>query len=158
MLLESYFIYQQCKKYFEQKKLKELQNQNDKIKFVSQPTFGQSVNQLGQTLNQTTNTALSTIQPFTQPFTSAASELSPTTALILLIVMIIVGLLIVIFGSYMMYKCIRSHCLGFLAVILIILFINVPILNIFIIIYLMYLFFTQCKGEIGCMKVELQDV
>lgn len=152
MLLEGYFIYQQCKKYLEQKKLKELQDKNDKIKFVAQPTFGQSVNQLGQTLNQTTNTALSTIQPFTQPFLNAGENISPTTGIIIMIVILIIGLIILIFGSYVMYKCIRSHCLGFIAFLMILLFINVPILNIIVILYLLYLFFTKCKGEDGCMQ------
>ena len=70
---------------------------------------------------------------------------SSVASIIFLIIMFILGIILAIACAYFLFSCVRSNCFGFLAFLVIVLFLNVPIVNIAVFVILLIWWYTKCR-------------
>ena len=131
MIVESYFLIDQIKKFREQKKIKD--EEGEKIYQESLKT--------GKPISLVANGMMT--GPSTQPKTDSSAY-----TVIGIFVIFLIAILLALVTAYFLFKCVQSQCMSFVVFLLVIVFLNIPILNIAVFIFVLVWYFTKCKK--GC--------
>ena len=128
MIVESYFLIDQIKKFREQKKIKD--EEGEKIYQESLKT--------GKPISLVANGMMNTT-----PKTDSSAY-----TVIGIFVIFLIAILLALVTAYFLFKCVQSQCISFVVFLLVIVFLNIPILNIAVFIFVLVWYFTKCKK--GC--------
>jgi hypothetical protein len=128
MIVESYFLIDQIKKWRQEKKIKE--DEKEKIYQESLKT--------GKPISLVANGMMNTT-----PNTDSSAY-----TVIGIFVIFLIAILLALVTAYFLFKCVQSQCMSFLVFLLVIVFLNIPILNIAVFIFVLVWYFTKCKK--GC--------
>jgi uncharacterized membrane protein len=128
MIVESYFLIDQIKKWRQEKKIKE--DEKEKIYQESLKT--------GKPISLVANGIMNTT-----PKTDSSAY-----TVIGIFVIFLIAILLALVTAYFLFKCVQSQCMSFVVFLLVIVFLNIPILNIAVFIFVLVWYFTKCKK--GC--------
>ena len=128
MIVESYFLIDQIKKFREQNKIKD--EEGEKIYQESLKT--------GKPISLVANGMMNTT-----PKTDSSAY-----TVIGIFVIFLIAILLALVTAYFLFKCVQSQCMSFVVFLLVIVFLNIPILNIAVFIFVLVWYFTKCKK--GC--------
>lgn len=129
MIVESYFLIDRIKKFREQKKIKE--EEKEKI-FQESLRTGKPISLVANGMMMNTSDAVGP---------SAATTIG-------ILVIFLVAIIIALITAYFLFKCVQSQCMGFVLFILAIVFLNIPVINIAVFIFVLVWYFTKCRK--GC--------
>ena len=128
MIVESYFLIDQIKKFRDQNKIKD--EEGEKIYQESLKT--------GKPISLVANGMMNTT-----PKTDSSAY-----TVIGIFVIFLIAILLALVTAYFLFKCVQSQCMSFVVFLLVIVFLNIPILNIAVFIFVLVWYFTKCKK--GC--------